>query len=666
MRLGCGVRQNFRPRLSDARGMPGRLGRRYAEASTGRSFRLYRASREAEIRYRGFLDFLPYPVSVFNLDNTVSYLNPSFEKTFGWTMNEYQGKLIPFVPQYLKDQTREGSGRLLVEKVVQGVETQRLTRDGRFLDVILDGSLFYDEKGQPAGQVITYWDVTQRLRADRSHNALFRIAKALHQFRSLDQRLDFITRKILSLLGVEGALVILVDEEKQEFFFRSAAYDDAHAEARYKETRFPMDKGVTGQVYRTKKPLIVEDYYNSPYSFLMVDQQTGSHTRNMLQVPMWNDNRVIGLLCAVNKKMRGFDQTDVELLTTIASIVGLPIVNARINEALNRSYEELKSLNKAKDRVIHHLSHELKTPISVIDASLRLLEKKGGDIDRREIDKLLARCRRNLQRLLEMQYEIEDIMKDREYAVYPMMTRILDESADILETVSQMAAPDEGCGHIGERIRHRIDELFGPRDETVRCLPLGRIVDTYLDDLASRFTHRKIEILRHFSSDREIRIPLEVLHKIIGGLIRNAVENTPDGGRIEVSVEDRNGTVEMAVKDRGVGMTPECRRLIFENYVASHDVMAYATRDPFDFNAGGKGFDLLRMKIFSERYHFHIHLESERCNFIADGKNSCPGNVEKCAHCRSTIDCINSGGTRAVVSFPSVDRTESHSHGSEQ
>ena len=42
---------------------------------------------------------------------------------------------------------------------------------------------------------------------------------------------------------------------------------------------------------------------------------------------------------------------------TIASIVALPIVNAGINEALDRSYEDVKSLNRAKDRVIHHLSH---------------------------------------------------------------------------------------------------------------------------------------------------------------------------------------------------------------------------------------------------------------------------------------------------------------------
>ncbi len=57
-------------------------------------------------------------------------------------------------------------------------------------------------------------------------------------------------------------------------------------------------------------------------------------------------------------------------------MVALPIENARINDELQRSYEEVKSYNRAKDRVIHHLSHELKTPVSVLAASLNLLNKK--------------------------------------------------------------------------------------------------------------------------------------------------------------------------------------------------------------------------------------------------------------------------------------------------
>ncbi len=38
--------------------------------------------------------------------------------------------------------------------------------------------------------------------------------------------------------------------------------------------------------------------------------------------------------------------------------------------------EELKSMNKAKERVIDHLSHELKTPLSLISATVDRISKK--------------------------------------------------------------------------------------------------------------------------------------------------------------------------------------------------------------------------------------------------------------------------------------------------
>ena len=173
------------------------------------ALKLSETSRQAEQRYRAFLNFLPDPVFVFNLDSTVSYLNPAFESVFGWTLAELQGKIIPFVPEDCKAQTREGLARLYREKIIHNFETKRLTKDGRLLDIVIDGAIFYDENNRPAGQVITLRDVTQERRTARINQALFRISQALYQFRTLNTRLEFITREVRQLLDVEGASVIL-------------------------------------------------------------------------------------------------------------------------------------------------------------------------------------------------------------------------------------------------------------------------------------------------------------------------------------------------------------------------------------------------------------------------------------------------------------------------
>jgi PAS domain S-box-containing protein len=615
---------------------------------------LSQTSRRAELRYLGFLNFLPYPVFVFNLDGTVSYLNPAFEKVFGWTLAELEGRIIPsFVPDDLKQTTREGIQQLFDEKVLHSFETKRFTKDGRLLDIVIDGAIFYDEDNQPAGQVITLRDVTREKRDARINQALLRIARALHRYRGLDERLEFITREVQHLMQVEGASVILLDEDKKEFFFRESAYDDGETGRKMKTIRFPADRGVAGHVYRTGKPYIAADYSQDPHIFREVDEKSSYQTRNMLDVPLQIQDRLIGVLCAVNKKDEAFDQPDVDLLTAIANYVALPIENAAIHEELQRSYQEVQNLNRAKDRVIHHLSHELKTPVSILSASLSILRKRLEGLEDRNWANIFDRAQRNLDRLLEMQYEIEDILRKKDYKIHYMLSSLLDACADELEAlVSEHLAEND----IIDRLRRHIDKLFGRHDINSEVIRLDQFVEKKIQALQPRFAHRRCEIEIRTAALPAIWIPVDVLDKIVEGLLRNAVENTPDSGRIIISVRDGKIGPELEIADTGIGISEANQRLIFDNYFTAYDTMQYSSRKPYDFGAGGKGFDLLRMRIFSERYHFKLNMKSKRCRLIPEDENTCPGNVEECVRTRPSTDCLDSGGTTVTVRFYPAER----------
>ncbi len=614
---------------------------------------LSRTSRQAKQRYRAFLEFLPDPVFVFNMDNTVFYLNPAFEKVFGWSLEESKGKIIPFIPENLKEETRAGIQLVFKEKVLNGFETKRLTKDGQLRDVIIDGAIFYDKDLQPAGQVITLRDITREKRDARINQALFRIAKALHLYRGLDARLKLVTKVVQDLMGVEGASVILLDEEKKEFYFRESVFDDDETGQKMKEIRFPAGEGVAGHVYRTGKPLIVPDTSKDPHFFSQVDEKAHYQTRSMLDVPLQIQNRMIGVLCAVNKKEGVFDQPDIELLSAIANYVALPIENAAINEELKRSYQEVQGLNRAKDQVIHHLSHELKTPISILAASLSLLRKKLIGLEDRNWDSILDRAQRNLDRLLEMQYQIEDILREKDYKTYYMLSSLLDACADELEV---LVSEELGEKDIIQRLRQRIEELFGRHDTHPEVITLDDFVEKKIRALEPRFAHRKCRIKTRISAVPPIWMPADVIDKIVEGLVRNAIENTPDSGEITVSV--RNGEIgpELEIRDTGVGISEENQRLIFENYFTTYDTMQYSSRQPYDFGAGGKGFDLLRLRIFSERYHFKLNLSSQQCNRMAQHSDICPGKIEDCAQSRQNHNCRDSGGTTVTVQFFPADR----------
>ena len=316
--------------------------RQELEAARECAVERYQVSAQAEQRYRAFLEFLPEPVFIGNLDSTVSYLNPAFEKVFGWTFAELEGQRIPFVPDSELQRTRAGVKQLFTENVLHGYESRRLTKNGRILDVKVDGAVFFDDQGRPAGQVIILRDVSARKRAEQTNQALFRIARALYRFRQLDPMLAYVTRQVQELLRAGGATVILVDEAKQEFYIPAASYMDGTTGSRMKEVRFPMDKGVAGYVYRTGKPLLVHDTATSPYFYEQVDTDSHYQHKNMLDVPLRHQERMIGVLCAVNKQEGVFDQADVDLLSAVANVVALPIENARINQALELSLENVR------------------------------------------------------------------------------------------------------------------------------------------------------------------------------------------------------------------------------------------------------------------------------------------------------------------------------------
>ena len=608
------------------------------------------ASKLQQERYRVFIEYVADGFYETSLQGNFLFFNDALCRIFGYERSEIEGRNYR---EFMDDKNAklafDAFNNIFTSgKGVTNIIWEITRKDGQRRILEISANLIIDDKKTKSGFRGVARDITQSKLAERTSNALFRISKALPRYRALDPLLEFIVKEIKDLLAVKGAMVILLDEKNREFFFRVAEFDDKETGKKFKEVRFPVDKGVAGHVYRTGESIMVPDTAKSPYFYQQVDEQAKYETKNMLDVPMRIQDRFIGVLCAVNKEGSEFDKSDVSVLSTIASMVALPIENARINDALNHSYEEVKSLNRAKDRVIHHLSHELKTPVAVLSASLGLLQKKQFTSLKKDAQKILDRAQRNLQRILEMQYQIEDILREKDFTGYQLLKNLLEACTDELE----MLAMDEfGSTEAVEKIRCRVEDIFGPKNLQPIKIPLDRFVKKQIESLQPRFSHRDCELIIITQRTADIFIPEDVLAKIVEGFLRNAIENTPDKGRIEVIVQNGAEGPEFSVKDFGVGITKENQRLIFENNFTTYDTMQYASKEPFDFNAGGKGFDLLRMKIFSERYRFKLRMVSNRCCFIPTDTDLCPGNIDGCEHCRSVKDCIESGGTEMVVAF---------------
>lgn len=617
---------------------------------------LYKETRLAQKRLDTLLRFLPDPVFAFSLNNTVEYVNPAFERVFGWKLEEIRGKNIPFIPDHLLEQARQGMKQLYENRTVLDFETQRYTRDGRLLDILINGAILYDEDDTPMGQVLILRDITFEKRMAKTNRIMFDISTALHTYHKLGDLVTIITAEIQKLVNVEGAFILLADRDTDELYFFTARFKDAASGRKFKKLRFPADQGVSGHVFKTGKPLLIPDISQCNFYLRRVDEETDLVAENMLSVPIKLKDRVIGVVSVVNKLQGQFDDTDTDQLMMVASTVALPIENTRIHEELEQSYADLKMLNQAKDQVINHLAHELKTPVSVVDAAMKLLGKKlaAKGISDEKIQTIIDRARRNLKRILEIQFEVEDLLKKKQFTAHHILNRLVDACVDELTLLAETEARDAsrtGDVEVMASVRQAVEKIFGPGRLILQTICLDQFMELHVQDLAPEFAFRRLTLETGLEPTDPVRMPEEILEIIATGLIRNAVEYTPDGGKIDIRVFTRKNRPVLMIKDHGIGFTKDKLRLIFENYFTPPESSEYTTKQPYEFNAGGRGFDLLRIKLFSERFNFTLDIDSTRCAFIPADTDTCPGDIRRCTFCTTPDDCLNSGGTTVMLTF---------------
>jgi signal transduction histidine kinase len=342
---------------------------------------------------------------------------------------------------------------------------------------------------------------------------------------------------------------------------------------------------------------------------------------------------------------------DMDLLETLINSLIVSLKNARSTEALKEAYEELAILNRAKDKLIHHLSHELQTPVAVLKASLGLLRKNLAPYPQAKWQRSIERAERHLLRLADMQTEVVDILKNPVTQSYQMISGLIDQCADELEV---LIAEQVGDIAVIARVRQRIEEIFGPREAVAEDIALDEFVRQIIKKIEPHFSHRHLELSIDADRTALVRIPAEPLEKLVIGLIKNAIENTPDEGKIEVKVKKREEAVVFSVHDFGIGIVEEHRKRIFEGFFPTLETDEYATKKPYDFNAGGKGADLLRLKIFSERFHFKLDVTSSRCRYVPLSTDICPGKISQCEFCQKIEDCYGSGQTTFKAVFESL------------
>ena len=287
--------------------------------------------------------------------------------------------------------------------------------------------------------------------------------------------------------------------------------------------------GAAAHVLRTGKPIIQREVTDAALAASARDEHhlrllRSGDLRSSLLLPLIARGTVLGALTLVTTGGSGrrYGDADVALAHELARRAAHAMDNARLYAAEREARTEAQAAVRARDEFLSIAAHELRTPVTGLKTAAQLLVRSGsqGSIDP--------------ERVVRYSHLIDEQTG--------RLTALIDDLLDVAKLQA------------------------GRMELRLEVLDLASLLSATVDYFRETAPDRYALALRVEGAPGPVLADRGRLEQVFANLLGNAIKYSPDGGRIEVVLQQAGHGVEVQVRDPGIGLPPDALESIFEPF----------------------------------------------------------------------------------------------------
>lgn len=493
--------------------------------------RVTQALRTSEEQFHQMAETVPDILFTSNPEGVIDYTNQRFYEYTGISQEaaESFGWLAALHPDDAP-RARERWLRLVGEGQAVQTEFRLKMADGTYRWFMARARPIRDGQGRIIKWFGACTDIEQQKRAARERENLLhaeQIARAeaeaaaskLRRLQAvtdsalpeltLDRMLHELLVRLRSALAGDTATVLLLEPAGRELVpVASVGFEEEVASG----IRIPLGRGVAGRIATSSAGMIINDIA----AVEVVNPLLRQRLKSLVGAPLKIEESVIGVIHVGSVTPREFSEEHLDLIRLVAYRAAVAIERTRLHENERTARAAAEQASRAKDEFLAMLGHELRNPLGAIVSSMDILEHSAAD------PQPALRARQIMDRQLKH------------------LVRLVDDLLDVARVTTGKIELHRQSIDLAENLRACINAL---RDRLSSYDVEMEIEPVWVDGDPTR------------------------LEQVVINLLRNAVEYTPAGGRLRISLKAEGGEAVLRIEDNGVGISAELLPRVFDLFV---------------------------------------------------------------------------------------------------